>query len=397
MKKSLLLVAICFFCIIHLLHADEASPFVTKPYLQNPSQESVTIMWHTKQPAYGWVEYGETDKLGIKSDMVVDGLRRANTTIHKVRLRDLKPGSTYYYRVCAKPIIKFAPYKVTFGDAVYSKTYTFKSISSNPKMSCVIFNDLHDKYAVFNKLCDILDDRDYQFSIFNGDCFSDPRSKTNVLEALTVYNDGVSAHTHPALYIRGNHEIRGAFARELKSIFDFPDNEYFFALTAGPVRFIFLDCGEDKSDDHWAYSGLNDFSFYRKRQQEWLKEEVKSDDFLNAKYRILIHHIPLYNRGDKWVADSSRALWSSVLDSASIDVAISGHTHKYDFISVKEAGNSYPVLIGGGPKLDNATVIVLSATDKQLSIEMLNANGETVGKYDKLANEELKETDKTVP
>ncbi len=69
-------------------------------------------------------------------------------------------------------------------------------------------------------------------------------------------------------------------------MFDFPDNEYFFAMTAGPVRFIFLDCGEDKPDDNYEYSGLNDFSAFRESQKAWLETEAKSDAFKNAKYRI---------------------------------------------------------------------------------------------------------------
>jgi 3',5'-cyclic AMP phosphodiesterase CpdA len=235
------------------------------------------------------------------------------------------------------------------------------------------------------------------FSIFNGDCFSDPNSQNAVIKALTVYNKGISAYSRPALFIRGNHEIRGAFARNLKEMFDFPDNEYFFAMTAGPVRFIFLDCGEDKSDDHREYSALNDFTGYRKKQKLWLKQEVKSAAFLEAKYRILIHHIPLYNHEDRGVSVLSRTLWAPVLDSVPIDVAISGHTHRYNFVPVKEANNNYPVLIGGGKKAEDGTVIVLSANNKQLSIKVLNADGEILGKYKKHANKELKATDESTP
>jgi hypothetical protein len=94
-----LFVAVCLIsCFVSLLYADQVSPFRTQPYLQNPTEGSVTIMWHTYKPAYGWVEYGKTDTLGIYADMVNDGLRNANTTIHKVPLTNLEPGSTYYYR-----------------------------------------------------------------------------------------------------------------------------------------------------------------------------------------------------------------------------------------------------------------------------------------------------------
>jgi hypothetical protein len=238
---------------------------------------------------------------------------------------------------------------------------------------------------------------DYQFSIFNGDCFSDPPSEDAFLEALTIYNKGILAHSRPPLYIRGNHETRGAFARDMKKILDFPDNEYFFAMTAGPVRFLFLDCGEDKADEHPEYSGLNDFTGYRAKQQKWLKEEVRSEAFRKAQFRILVHHIPLHNYQDRGISTFSHTLWTPVLDAAPIDIALSGHTHEYNFLPANEAGNNYPVLIGGGNRVKDATAIVLSATEEQLCIKVLNAYGEVIGQYEKLANKELKTILNSVP
>ena len=131
MTKRVLIALAVLFCGVQLLRADQDSLFLTEPYLQNPMPNGVSIMWHTKQPAYGWVEYGKTDQLGAKADLIIDGIRNANTTLHKVRLTDLDPGATYYYRVCFKPIVKFEPYEKEFGDVAYSKTYTYKSIATN--------------------------------------------------------------------------------------------------------------------------------------------------------------------------------------------------------------------------------------------------------------------------
>lgn len=392
MRKRLFLTLTALFCSVLFSRADQDSHFLTKPYLQNPLPNGVTVMWHTKQPAYGWVEYGKTEQLGEKADLVIDGMRNANTTLHKIPLTNLEPGSTYYYRACFKPILEFGAYKVKFSDVVYSETYTYKHSAPDLPVSCVIFNDLHHNYAMFNSLCQVLEGRDYQFSIFNGDCFQDPKSQGGVIKAMTLYNKGVFAHSRPALYIRGNHEIRGAYARHLKENFDFPDNNYFFAMTAGPVRLIFLDCGEDKPDHYSVYSGLNDFTGYREEQQEWLKKEVKSPAFLNAKYRILIHHIPLYNHKDKGISRASRELWSPILDAAPIDLAICGHTHRCTYVPVNTAGNTYPVLIGGGRKIGTGSVMVMSATNERLNIEVLNANGMTVGKKEILASKALKPT-----
>ena len=96
-----------------------------------------------------------------------------------------------------------------------------------------------------------------------------------------------------------------------------------------------------------------------------------------------------------------------------IDLAISGHTHRYHEVPVGVAGNAYPVLIGGGPnrfrgapvkadenkdpvetggdpKAGAGIVMILSATDEHLSVEVLDESGTTVGKYEMLSNALLK-------
>ncbi len=345
-------------------------------------------MWYSEKPAYGWIEYGKTTALGKTADMVIDGLKSANDTLHKIKMSGLEPGATYYYRACFNVITEFKPYSVSFEEPMYSETYTFQTEpeKSGP-VSCVIFNDLHNNYAMFDSLCAVLPDTEYQFSIFNGDCFADPQSEMDVIRALKVYNDGVKAFSHPPIYIRGNHETRGAYGRKLKSNFDFPGDEFYFAMTAGPVRFIFLDCGEDKPDDHVEYSGLTDFTEYRKRQQKWLQKEISSDEFKNAAYRVLVHHIPLHNFDGSGISPFSRDLWAALLNDADIDIAINGHTHKYTYVPAGTDDNNYPVLIGGGSK--NGTVMFLSASEDKLTIETRNTQGEILGKYGKKGNQDF--------
>ena len=359
--------------------------FNVLPYLQNPGSDQMTIIWQTTTAAYGWVEYGPTREFGFSADKVIDGLRAANTKLHKVSLTSLQPATTYYYRACYRPILEFGAYKVKFAEAVYSETYSFKTLPSagDSEISCVIFSDLHDDYyeILWQLQARLTRFENYDFTIFNGDTFAEPPDKNKFAEVLNHCNKGVAASEQPALYIRGNHETRGGFARKMKEMFDFPGDNYFFAMSAGPVRFIFLDTGEDKPDNHPAYSGLNDFSEYRLRQRNWLAEEVKSPTFQQAAYRVLVLHIPFYNIESRFTSKPCRELWEPVLDQASIDIAICGHTHKPVFIPANTDNNKYPVMIGGGPKPENCSVITLTADAKRLSVKMLDIKGNTIGEY----------------
>lgn len=118
-----------------------------------------------------------------------------------------------------------------------------------------------------------------------------------------------------------------------------------------------LDCGEDKLDSHWVYYDLNDFTQLRNEQVDFLKKELSAKDFKKAKKRVLIHHIPLYgNDGKNLCAD----LWTKLLEKAPFNVSLNAHTHTYAYHPKGELGNNYPVIIGGGYKMDSATVMILA-------------------------------------
>ena len=89
--------------VVELRTAEKADKiFRTKPYLQNPVGNGMTVMWETTVPAYCWVEYG-TDTTQLKrARTIVDGQVVCNNKLHKIRLDDLQPGQKYYYRVCSQ-------------------------------------------------------------------------------------------------------------------------------------------------------------------------------------------------------------------------------------------------------------------------------------------------------
>jgi predicted phosphodiesterase len=345
------------------------------PYLQNPTSAGVTILWRTAAPAYGWVEYGETAKLGKKQDLVVDGLRAAYTQDHRVRLTGLAAGKTYFYRVGYRIIDSFGAYKTVLEEPRFSPVYQFRlPAPGQPKITCCFLNDLHNNYRSFGRALPLLRQAKPDVVIFNGDCFADTASEAQAVKGLQVYNEGAGAASRPVFYLRGNHETRGAYARQLRLHFDYPGGQSYFALTLGPVRFVVLDCGEDKSDDHKEYSGLNDFSGFRQTQAEWLRGELNSAAFKQAKYHVLVHHIPLYGHD---VNKFSYALWSPILKGAPIDLAINAHTHSPLVMQPGAAGNPYPVVIGGGPK--QPTLITLAADSRQCRVTLRDCDGKELG------------------
>lgn len=354
--------------------------FTLAPYLQVTRPDTVVVQWRTELPAYGWVEYGTTADLGSKADRVELGLKQANVTHHRIELEGLKPGTPYYYRACAKPILAFAPYRVDYGSNVMSEVASFRTLpAADQRVRAVVFNDLHNRLPTFEAVLPVATAEPFDFSIFNGDCLADPNTEEQALTPLRAFNAGVSAGSRPVFYIRGNHETRGAYARALPGVVAWPDNKPYFGFSAGPARFLVLDCGEDKPDTNKEYSGLVDFTSFRKEQTEWLKTELKSREFRNAAWRILVVHIPLYaTRTNGGYSMPSHQLWAPMLEKARIDVGLSAHLHRAAFHPAKSVGNPFPFYIGGGNRPEDATTMILDASREELSLRVLDRNGKEV-------------------
>ena len=160
----------------------------------------------------------------------------------------------------------------------------------------------------------------------------------------------------------------------MPELLDNPGGKTYGAFSWGDTRIVVLDCGEDKPDDHKEYFGLNDFTSFREEQIPFLQEELKSKAFKKAKARILVNHIPLWGNGDKYRPCTE--MWNPLLKKAPFHVNISAHTHKYRIIPVGEAGNPYPVVIGGNPT--NATPIILEKKGNKLTLKAYNESGQVM-------------------
>lgn len=363
--------------LVKLRTAEKANKiFRTKPYLQNPVGNGITVMWETTVPAYCWVEYG-TDTTQLKrARTIVDGQVVCNNYLHKIRIDGLQPGQKYYYRVSSQEMLLYQAYKKVFGNTAQSSFSEFTlPAADTDSFTAVVFNDLHQHTQTFRALCKQIQNIDYDFVVFNGDCVDDPVDHEQATTFISELTEGVRGDRIPTFFMRGNHEIRNAYSIGLRDHYDYVGDKTYGSFNWGDTRIVMLDCGEDKLDSHWVYYGLNDFTQLRNEQVHFLKKELAAKEFKKAKKRVLIHHIPLYgNDGVNLCAD----LWTNLLEKAPFNVSLNAHTHKYAFHPKGELGNNYPVVIGGGYKMDSATVMILEKKKDKLRIKVLNVEGKVL-------------------
>lgn len=360
--------------LVELRTAEKADKiFRMKPYLQNPVGNGITVMWETTVPAYCWVEYG-TDTTQLKrARTIVDGQVVFNNYLHKIRIDGLQPGQKYYYRVCSQEILLYQAYKKVFGNTAQSAFSEFTlPATDTDSFTAVVFNDLHQHTQTFRALCQQIKNVNYDFVVFNGDCVDDPVDHNQATSFISELTEGVCGDRIPTFFMRGNHEIRNAYSIGLRDHYDYVGDRTYGSFNWGDTRIVMLDCGEDKPDDHWVYYGLNDFTQLRNEQVDFLKKELSSKEFKKAGKRVLIHHIPLYGNDGKNLCAN---LWTKLLEKAPFNISLNAHTHKYAYHPKGELGNNYPVIIGGGYKMDGTTVMILEKKKDELRVKVLNAKG----------------------
>ncbi|MCD7972183.1 MAG: fibronectin type III domain-containing protein [Candidatus Azobacteroides sp.] len=296
---------ICFF-ISSLIYGEGcfATIMRTPPYLQTPTDTSMIVRWVTSVNCRGYVEYAETreDILNGNAKKIYmfreDGMGIGNTTIHRIVLQTLMPETTYYYRVGSEPVLAYGPHDKDkkFGPAEETEIYSFKTfvppaLSRNYKI--LFFNDFH--YELSDEVRRLLtpDPANYDLAIFNGDFFTDPSTEDEIITWINTYSIFAHSHEIPCIYVRGNHEVKGAAAHLLKKYVEYVDaGRSYGAINMGDMRLIFLDVGEDMLDANTRHAGLAAYEPYRRKQKEFLEKELNSTEFMLAAKRILIHHAP---------------------------------------------------------------------------------------------------------
>ena len=382
--------------------ADSASIIDSPPLLQNPCADSMNVVWAVKAPTTGYVELGETPKLGQKAVTDHFGLNQYDDRFLQTRITGLSPGKTYYYRTITVPIDFKNAYQIDPGEAVFSKTYSFKtpdSGASNATFS--VINDTHQNTPVLAALMRKLAELKADFTVWNGDLINDYYTDEQVITNIARPADAPFAVEKPLLFVRGNHDYRGPWCRNLPRLltpwchadFKYRNLGYNFAFRQGPLAIIGLDTGEDKPDAHPVFAGMVQYEHNMHRQAEWLEETLKRPDIASAPYIAAFCHIPLYeprpnaNPGTTLEGYASYSglglkLWGSILDKFGVQVVISAHQHSYRFSEPGE-GRHWAQLVGGGHAgQDNSsgapTVIHGHADASKFVITVYNVANSTV-------------------
>jgi predicted phosphodiesterase len=339
------------------------------PYLSSLSETGATLVWTTDTPCHAKVVFGAPGgPLDRQATNTAHGLLPIGT-LHAVHLTGLEPGRTYAYRAVATRVVKMKAYWPEKGLAAESSECSFTTFDrSKPAITFSAVTDTHEDPALIKAVLGAVNGAASEFLVHLGDAFHSLENEDQLIGRWIGPAERLLAGAKLNLLVRGNHETRGAFARDLSDYFPTPEGRFYYARDHGPVHFVVLDTGEDKADETSVYAELNAFRAYREQELAWLENHFKTDRrAAEAPFRIVLLHQPNWG----WT-DGRNALWTELANKAKVDLVIGGHYHRLRVIEPGAEGNAnaFPVVA-----LGQEQVLKVEATRTELKVTITGKDG----------------------
>lgn len=352
----------------------DATPAITQPPLVlDVSDTSAEIEWMTGAAADARVRYGRhaLDHVAIPE---TDGLIPVGR-VHRVIIRGLEPGHTYQYQAISRRVVQLRPYWPEMGKAVSSDVHTFTTLSATKaSTSFAFFTDTHERLGRIKVMTDLIHREPVDFVVDGGDIVNWVQGGDQLREKFLDPVAKALAGTTPLLYVRGNHENRGPYARSLGKYLYAQDGHYYYTRDAGPLHLVVVDTGEDKPDATNVYAGLDDMRDYKRAERAWFAKVLADEPRTRtAPFTVVLAHQPdwgwSYGSGKPTAMAGANADWMKLANNADVDLMIAGHVHRFEFIKPGEQGNDFPILVVGINQVARvdatANSLAVTVTDKQ--------------------------------
>ncbi len=234
--------------------------------------------------------------------------RNGKMTYYVAKLRQLKSGKVYSYRV--------------HNAEKHSDWYYFSTQNTTPEKFAFMFvGDIQDTIGgTTNELLRnaLQKNKDAEFLVCGGDLTERPTDKD--WQQTFTGLDSIS-QSMPILSITGNHDYLKYPIRKLERRFSL-------------VFSYFLD---SKINDNQVYTlkynniqifclDSNREFFFLWKQKKWLENELKNSD---AKWKIVVIHHPIFSAKSKSRHKAQRNFFNPLFEEYGVDLVLQGHEHTY--------------------------------------------------------------------
>ena len=264
------------------------------------------------------------------------------------------------------------PYWPERGNTVRGGTLRFTTLDpAHASARFAAITDTHEKVSRIHALLGEIRRTPEDFVAHLGDTVNWAASEQQFEDVFLAPTAEDLGGTLPLLYVRGNHEYRGPFARRLGPYLHAQDDRYDYARDDGPLHLIAVDTGEDKPDDTNVYAGLDDLRDYRREGLARFGQALAVPRTRGAPFTVVLGHQPDWG----WT-DGDNAKWTQLANAAHVDLFIAGHVHRFMHIKPGERGNDFPILVVGQDQ-----VAWVEASDTALKVRVTDSDGKLIDAF----------------
>jgi len=281
------------------------------PYLIEPGETEMTIRWEFDGKTDFVVEYGKNTTEIQKINLNYRG-GEYEGYLYEANLTNLKPNSTYYYRLRAHD---------------ESEWFTFNTFKSGQdKITFVAMGDSRSNPHIFTKVMNEISGVNPDFFISMGDLVA---VGGEYQEWNDFYFSVVKEYvaSTPIVSTLGDHETNGDdgdlfryFLRKDETI-----DKQWFSFDYGIAHFISLDYRHPDNQE----------------MIDWFIKDITSSD---KEWNFVYMHRGAYNFGGHRT-DWGRGTWPNLFSKYKIDIVFAGHSHLYErFYPVRQKNETNAVV-----------------------------------------------------
>lgn len=302
-----------------------AAKVIHGPYVSNPDKNSVSISWATAGKVPAFLQYREknsnADWKKVYSNQINGILKHDNA--HFVNLTDLEEGKEYEYELFYLSCVIQQPTSAKI-------RRSFKMPQENlQNFSFFCMTDIHSDVKTLSGNLKSEAAKKADFQVLLGDLLSHAAGRESLYNGIIdpiVREQQTEDFDRPLVFVRGNHEQLGVYASEYFTVMKHPSDKTYYSFSYGNTFFIALDCGDDMPDN-----GKDYFSNDKLQAEEkaFLEQTVKSDAYKNAKFRIIMLHMPPIPFEKGMYLNVYSMLSPLVNAEITPDLLLCGHMHQY--------------------------------------------------------------------
>ncbi|MFN2197009.1 MAG: metallophosphoesterase family protein, partial [Anaerolineales bacterium] len=252
-------------------------------------QDGVTVNWGTNLPAANLLRYGNSPDMAEQTIPQSHGLIDVAEEMQRVFLPG-EPPESLYFQATSVGVRTINPTSAIKAGEAESEAIQVGFPTADKALFLAAFSDIHEQTQIYKQLARQIPWEQVDYALYLGDLVNHVDDAEQAAEAIFGLPTGEL--DLPRVFARGNHETRGANARNLSDWMLPAVGKWYYTFESGNAFFVVLDSGEDKPDMHVEYAELINFNDYHQEQAAWLANVFESPEYQNADYQIVLVHIP---------------------------------------------------------------------------------------------------------